>query len=527
MRGIILARVSTDEQMQTGQSIPAQLERARLYSANKSLHIADDDEYQFDESSLLDHRKKFEAVLDKIRKSKQPIALVVETVDRLQRSFKESVELDALRKSGKLELHFIRENLIIHKDSTGSEIQRWDLAVFTAKAYVLSISDNVKRTLERKIRDGQWAGYAYVGYTNERSSDDREGLIVADPLRRHFIVRAYNLYVTGLESLASVRQKLIDEGFRTRKDNEPSKSQIERILKNKFYYGIMTIKGKEYPHKYEPLISRELYDKVQNVFAGKTSRPNKTLTKYDFVFKGLIRCGHPDCGCSVTHERKKKKYNMYSCTNSKQVHEGRKYINEDDFLKQVYGVFADLTLSNEQVEEITEEVKKSQESKNLYHTNALKELRTKYDACQNKVDRLLDLYVDKSITKADYDRKLKQYKEEQYEIGQQIQDHTQADENYYLSATQLLNVARNAEKIFERSEPHEKRQLLNFVFQNFVLKDRELVYEVRSPMKSIISCKQEASRKHKTTSISTDRPMWLPDRDSNPDFLDQNQTSCH
>lgn len=113
------------------------------------------------------------------------------------------------------------------------------------------------------------------------------------------------------------------------------------------------------------------------------------------------------------------------------------------------------------------------------------------------------------ITKADYDRKPKQYKEEQYDIEQQINDHTLADETFYLSATQLINVARKAVVIFERSEPHEKRQLINFVFQNFVLNDRELVYEIRSPMKSIISCKKTSDVKHKTTSISTDRPVWL------------------
>lgn len=129
---------------------------------------------------------------------------------------------------------------------------------------------------------------------------------------------------------------------------------------------------------------------------------------------------------------------------------------------------------------------------------------------------ILMTWLTARITKADHDRKLKQYKEEQYDIERQITDHTQADENFYLSATQLLNVARHARVIFERSEPQEKRQLLNFVFQNFVLNDRKLVYEVRSPMKSIISCKETASQKHKTTSVSADRPMWLRGWGSNP-----------
>ncbi|MDD4529858.1 MAG: recombinase family protein, partial [Bacteroidales bacterium] len=152
MKAIILARVSTEEQMTEGQSIPAQIDRAREYAKRKDFDVVK--EYQFDESSTKDRRVKFEQVIEDIRKSKEITALIVETVDRLQRSFKESVELDALRKEGKLELHFIRENLIVHKDSNSSEIQRWDLATFVAKSFVLQISDNVKRTFSNKVKLG-------------------------------------------------------------------------------------------------------------------------------------------------------------------------------------------------------------------------------------------------------------------------------------------------------------------------------------------------------------------------------------
>ena len=114
MKAVILARVSTEEQMNDGQSIPAQLAKSREYAKRKTLPIQS--EYQFDESSLKDRRTKFEQVIEEIKKSKEKVALIVETVDRLQRSFKESVLLDELRKEGKLEIHFIRENLIIHKD---------------------------------------------------------------------------------------------------------------------------------------------------------------------------------------------------------------------------------------------------------------------------------------------------------------------------------------------------------------------------------------------------------------------------
>ena len=113
MKAIILARVSTEDQMIEGQSIPAQIARAREYAKRKGFEIQS--EHQFDESSLKDKRTKYDAVVKEIDESKEKIALIVETVDRLQRSFKESVLLDEFRKKGKLELHFIRENLILHK----------------------------------------------------------------------------------------------------------------------------------------------------------------------------------------------------------------------------------------------------------------------------------------------------------------------------------------------------------------------------------------------------------------------------
>ena len=108
MKAIILARVSTEEQMTEGQSIPAQLGRAREYANKKGFEIQS--EHQFEESSTKDQRKKFDLVINEIKRSKEKIALIVETVDRLQRGFKESVLLDEFRKEGKLDIHFIREN---------------------------------------------------------------------------------------------------------------------------------------------------------------------------------------------------------------------------------------------------------------------------------------------------------------------------------------------------------------------------------------------------------------------------------
>jgi hypothetical protein len=44
--------------------------------------------------------------------------------------------------------------------------------------------------------------------------------------------------------------------------------------------------------------------------------------------------------------------------------------------------------------------------------------------------------------------------------------HQSAEQSYMDEDVQILELARNAERLFERQEPHQKRRLLNFVLSN-------------------------------------------------------------
>lgn len=138
MKAVIFARVSSKEQ-EEGQSIPSQVRRLTEYAIRKDLQI--ENTFQITESSTKETRKQFDAVISLIRKSKQPIALITDTVDRLQRSFRETPLLDELRRAGKLELHFLREGLIIDKNSNSAQILQWNIGVLFSESYVLQLSD--------------------------------------------------------------------------------------------------------------------------------------------------------------------------------------------------------------------------------------------------------------------------------------------------------------------------------------------------------------------------------------------------
>lgn len=44
--------------------------------------------------------------------------------------------------------------LILDKNSNSTDVMRWDMSVMFAKAYVLQLSDNVKRSLEQSRKEG-------------------------------------------------------------------------------------------------------------------------------------------------------------------------------------------------------------------------------------------------------------------------------------------------------------------------------------------------------------------------------------
>lgn len=482
MKAILLARVSSKEQ-EEGQSIPAQERRLREYADRKGLVV--DKVYKITESSTKDTRKEFEKILVDIRKSKETIALVADTIDRVQRSFKESVVLEELRKESKVEIHFMREGLVLNIKSNSAQILCWDMGVMFARSYVLQLSDNVKRSKEQAVKSGHWIGLAPLGYIHV-VDEKGEKNIVPDPDRAHFIVKLFEMYATGNYSLLKLAEEAEKLGLRTRKGKKVAKSQIDSILKNPFYCGVMRTKYGLAEHHYQPLVSTALYQQVQNVAAGYHKKPHKKISE-PFILRGMITCFH--CGCTVTPEIHKKRYIYYSCTNAKGVCK-KVYIREEPLVESLSQYFDYMTLSEEQIAEVTSYLKKIHESESLFHTDSLAALRKEQDKIQKRINQMYDDKLDGLIDEKMYLDKVKDYKARQIEIAEQMVRHEKADQNFYVTANMVMNLAARAREIFESSEVDEKRQLLNFVFQNLKLDGKNLSIDTCEPFTTLVDYKK-------------------------------------
>ncbi|HEY4832996.1 MAG TPA: recombinase family protein, partial [Waddliaceae bacterium] len=212
MKAIILARVSSKEQ-EDGQSIPAQVRRLTEYADKHQLDVIK--VFQITESSTKESRKEFEKIIELISKSRECIALIADTVDRVQRGFKESILIEKLLREGKMELHFLRDRLILDKNSNSTDIMRWDMSVMFAKSYVLQLSDNVKRSLEQARKEGIRAGLAPLGYLNVIDKQGNKD-VIPDPEQRHLIVKMFELYVTGQYSYREIMEMMKKLGLKNK-----------------------------------------------------------------------------------------------------------------------------------------------------------------------------------------------------------------------------------------------------------------------------------------------------------------------
>lgn len=121
-----------------------------------------------------------------------------------------------------------------------------------------------------------------------------------DPVRAVFIKKAFELYATGEYTMRKLSKKLYEDGLRSRKGHRVGLSAIGKILNNPFYYGDFIWKNKLHHGHHEPIITKDLFEKVQYFLSPKKKSKGY---KHDFAYTGLMVCG--EYGNGITAEKQK------------------------------------------------------------------------------------------------------------------------------------------------------------------------------------------------------------------------------
>ncbi len=170
------------------------------------------------------------------------------------------------------------------------------LAVFNEYQVTASGLD-IKYKMGRKVIEyGGTLGPAKIGYLNEtvRFDGHKVNTIVADAERARYIPMAFELYATGKYSYSTLREALTEAGFRTKGNRRyaprpVSIHKIGELLQDRYYLGYVTYDGVEYQGRHEPLVTQELFDRVQRVLQNERQTGARQRT-HNHYLKGLLWC---------------------------------------------------------------------------------------------------------------------------------------------------------------------------------------------------------------------------------------------
>ncbi len=477
MKAILIARVSTEEQREAGNSLPAQLVRLERYCQNKGFQITQT--CSFDESAYTNDRSEFDKIIDLILTQTEKVVICCDKVDRLSRNVfdKRISVLYEKALQDEIELHFVSDGQIINSRISAVEKFQFSISLGLARYYSDAISDNVKRAMEHKLRKGEWLAKAPYGYKNTKAPDGSADVVV-DEYEAHILQKVFEWYGTAAYSMDLLCKKLEKE-FNVKWP----KGQLGKVLKNPFYYGVMVVKGKEYPHRYPPLITQALFERVKEVKDGFNKKPFKYAGQ-PYCYRGLIRCGH--CGLAITPE-KHKGYVYYHCTQYNGKH-GAKWLREEEITRQLEKVFINLQMPQDISLQITETLNVLHQNKIEFHTKEFTKLTSEHQSLTSMMD---NLYLDKlkgRITESEYDKFYQMLREQITDVTIRLEQLQDAEDNYYVTAKYVLELVNRAYTLFMSSEVEEKRQLIKLVLSNLRIHDENVLYEVQMPFDTILFC---------------------------------------
>lgn len=221
---------------------------------------------------------------------------------------------------------------------------------------------NVKRGIRAKCEMGWRPGPPPIGYFNRSFAGVKD--IVIDPDRGDVITEMFKRVGLGGQSGRDIKRWFDHTGFTTRTGRQVTLSSIYLMLKNPFYYGEFEYpvnSGNWYKGSYPPLITKEVFDKVQKKLI--IPFPKAKWGSKEFTFKNLLICG--SCGTSFTAEdkyRKRKvgdpKYHVYyHCSRKRDPNCPEPYVTEEKLVRELIKYINFTAMAHPQMMKYTDKLK--------------------------------------------------------------------------------------------------------------------------------------------------------------------------
>jgi len=467
-KAVSYCRVSSKEQEETGYSLPSQEKLLTEYSNRKELKVVK--VFAVAESaSGAKQRKIFSKMMDYMEKERVSI-LLCEKVDRLTRNLKEAVVAnDWIEEDEKRQIHFVKQNLVIHKNAKSDEKFRWDIEIVLAKKYISNLSEEVKKGQKEKISQGWLPTKPPLGYKTIGEKGHKTHII--DQEKAPFILKMFELYSTGNYSLSALVGVMYEKGLRNSTGKIVSKSRMYELLTNPFYCGGIRWNDEVSPGKQESIVDDDLFSMVQDKLCRKTKSP--LYRKHLPVFKSKLTCD----GCNGTITWEIQKGHWYGHCNHYKDCDQTAWWRQERVEESLFPLFDNVAPKSDKVLKVLEKALKESHGNEInYHEGTQRELNSQIEKSQRRIEAIYEDKIDGKISTDFYEKKFVEYNKDKDDALGSLRKLNDGNTKYYEAGYAIHELASKASEIYKspKATTEDKRLLLSKIFSNLSIKDLEI-----------------------------------------------------
>ena len=268
-----------------------------------------------------------------------------------------------------------------------------------------------------------------------------------------------------------------------------SRAQVQNILKNTFYIGYFTQKGKVYKHPYPLFIDKELFQIVQDTMEGRKRAPSKLYYgDKQYVFTGLVRCGC--CGSLMTCETKvkddKHSYNYLKC-NKLRSKCSQKPINEAKILQQLEKELSlPINISDTMLNNIKAEVKKQLKAENINTTNLKRDITIKLSELDEEAKNLFRGYMKGKCDEKMYNELKTEIEMEKEKLQKDMDRYLEIDAETDEILANIAEIAANVGKFLKSPIISEKRDILKLILSDCKTEGKNIAFSIVKPFNELL-----------------------------------------
>jgi site-specific DNA recombinase len=469
---VIYCRVSSPDQVKNGHGLTSQETRCREFAKYRGLQVVQVFHEEGISGSLIDRPAMTEMLgyLRQQKKRKREVIVLIDDISRLARSLKAHIELrmEIQSAGGMLQSPSIE----FGEDSDSQLVE--NLLASVSQHHRQKNAEQVKNRMRARMLSGYWIMRVPRGYKMENLPEHGKVMVRDEPVA--------SIIQEGLEGFALNRFGSVVElkAFFEMQPNFPrdrkGRVHIQRvidILNQKLYsgyfeyekWGIGLTRG-----KHEPLISFDMFNRIQDKLHGREKAPARRDINEDFPLRGFVTCA--SCGQPYRGNWSKGRggrYPYYLC-HTKGCDFYGKSIKRDEVEDGFAELLQKITPSPVMVKLVEDIVEQARDIKLGSYEEVVTGLKDERRGIDRKIQQFLDRIIttDSATLVATYEKQIKNLEHQKALVEERIDQCGTLDDSFEKVNRTAMEFLANPYRFWRVADLTGKRILLKATFSRQV-----------------------------------------------------------